>query len=83
LDRITDGMTRAEAIAVIGPEPQSERPGDAAGLGPPATRTSLMWSGEECEVRVILDGNGRVIGRQGVGSIPPSWFGRLRARLGH
>jgi hypothetical protein len=82
LDRIDNGMSRAEAVAMIGYAPQNEQPGDPVGLGPPATRTTLMWSGEECDVWVFLDGDGRVIGRQGVGSFPPSWLGRIRNRLG-
>src|SRR4051812_34315004 len=71
VDRVADGMSRAEAIAVIGLDPQSEQPGAPAGLGPPATRTTLQWSGDECDIWVFLDGDGRVIGRQGVGPFPP------------
>jgi hypothetical protein len=82
LDRIADGMSRPEAVAVIGLPPQGERPGHPAEFGPPATRTTLTWSGDECDIWVFLDGDGRVIGRQGVGPFPPSWLGRLRARLG-
>jgi len=50
--------------------------------GTPATRTTLMWSGDECDIWVFLDGDGRVIGRQGMGEFPPSWLGRIRNRLG-
>ena len=82
LDRIDDGMARAEAVAMIGVPPKSEQPGDPTGLGPPATRTTLMWSGDECDIWVFLDGDGRVIGRQGMGEFPPSWLGRIRNRLG-
>jgi hypothetical protein len=82
LERIADGMSRAEAVAVIGLPPQTEQPGQPEGLGPPATRTTLKWSGDECDIWVFLDGDGRVIGRQGIGEFPPSWVGRIRHRLG-
>ena len=82
LGRIDNGMSRAEAVAVIGLPPQSEQPGHPVEFGPPAARTTLAWSGDECDSWVFLDGDGRVIGRQGVGPFPPSWFGRIRARLG-
>jgi len=82
LARIDDGMSRAEAVAMVGVPPQSEWPGDPAGVGPPATVTSLMWSSDECDIWVFLDDKDRVIGRHGVGSFPPSWFGRFRSRLG-
>jgi hypothetical protein len=82
LDRITDGMSRAEAVAMIGRPPQTEQPGDPSGHGPPTTRTTLKWSGDECDIWVFLDGDGRVIGRQGIGSFPPSWLERIQARLG-
>jgi len=82
LDRIDNGMSRAEAVAMIGLPPQNEQPGDPSGRGPPATRTTLMWSGEECDIWVFLDGDGRVVGRQGIGSFPPSWLGRIQSRLG-
>jgi hypothetical protein len=82
LERIDNGMSRAEAVAMIGFPPQTEWPGDPIGLGPPATQTTLMWSGDECDIWVFLDGNDRVIGRQGIGNFPPSWFDRIRNRLG-
>jgi hypothetical protein len=82
LFRIDEGMSRAEAVAMIGLTPQLEQRGDPSGLGPPATHRTLMWSGDECDIWVFLDSNDRVIGRQGVGNFPPSWFGRIRNRLG-
>lgn len=82
LFRIENGMSRAEAVAMIGLPPQSEQPGDPSGRGPPATRTTLMWSSDECDIWVYLDGDGQVIGRQGVGSFPPTWLGRIWSRLG-
>jgi hypothetical protein len=82
LDRIANGMSRAEAVAMIGDPPQNEQPGDPSGRGPATTRTTLMWSGDECDIWVFLDGDGRVVGRQGIGGFPPSWLGRIQNRLG-
>jgi hypothetical protein len=82
VDRIAEGMSRAEAVAVIGFPPQTEWRGDPVDLGPPATQTSLMWSDVECDIWVFLDSDDRVVGRLGVGRPPPSWFGRIRSRLG-
>jgi len=82
LERIDNGMSAAEAVAMIGFPPQSEWGGDPIGLGPPATQRTLMWSGDECDIWVFLDEKDQVIGRQGVGSFPPSWFGRILNRLG-
>jgi hypothetical protein len=82
VDRVAIGMTEAEAVAAVGMPPQSEFPGDPIEIGSSDTRRSLLWSGAECDVWVFLDGNGRVVGRRGIGSPPPSWLGRVRTRLG-
>jgi hypothetical protein len=80
--RIEVGMSRPEAEAVIGSPPQAIWPCDSIEWAPPGTDVSLMWSGPECDIWVYLDRSGVVIGRQGVGSPPASWYDRLLRRLG-
>jgi hypothetical protein len=76
-------MTRAQAIAALGCPPQIDQAGNPMSeFGPADACWTMMWSGVECDIWVYLDGDGRVIGRQGFGPPPPSWSRRLRARLG-
>jgi hypothetical protein len=87
LERIEVGMTEAQAEAVIGCQPMGRsRGGPAIGdHSPPGYHTALLWSNTECDILVYLDRAGRVIGREGVGSggsAPPTWYDRLRKRLG-
>jgi hypothetical protein len=82
--RIEVGMTQPEVEAVVGCQPQAWSPGPVP-IGwnpPPGYRKVLLWSDAECYLLVYLDRDGRVIGRDGVRGWPPSWYDRLRPRLG-
>jgi hypothetical protein len=82
--RIEIGMTQPEVEAVIGRPPQTwwRGPDPLTDNSPPDYHTVLLWSDTECDILVYLDRDGRGIGREGVGGRPPSWYDRVRQRLG-
>jgi hypothetical protein len=84
VQRIEPGMTQPEVEAVLGRPPQtwSRGPIPITDNSPPGYHTVLLWSDMQFDILVYLDGSGRVIGREGVGSCPLSWYDRLRHRLG-
>jgi hypothetical protein len=87
VERIEVGMTQPEVEAVVGRPPQtcSRGPGPISDNSPPGYHVVLFWSGMECDILVYLDRDGRVIGREGVGSAgsgPLAWYDRLRKRVG-
>ena len=86
VERIKPGMSRAEVIAILGIEPQQELHGREGQITPntlPEYHKALMWSDAECDIWVYLDREGKVIAREGVGGRgSPTWFDRLRRRLG-
>jgi hypothetical protein len=84
VERIEIGMTQAEVEAVVGRPPQTwtRGPTPISENSPAGYHTVLLWSDTECDILVYLDAHGRVIGREGVGGARPSWFDRLRRRLG-
>jgi hypothetical protein len=83
VERITPGMTRPEVEAVIGRPPQTwwRGPQPITDNSPAVYHAVLMWSDTELDILVYLDTAGRVIGREGVGGPPPSWYDRVRQRL--
>jgi hypothetical protein len=82
--RIKVGMTQPEVEAVVGRPPQSwsRGPQPLTGNSPPGYHRALLWSDMECDILVYLDRQGRVVGREGVRSTPPTWYDRLRKRVG-
>jgi hypothetical protein len=87
VERIKVGMTQSEVEAVVGRPPQtwSRGPIPLTDRSPPQYDRVLLWSDMECDILVYLDRDGRVIGREGVGSVgsrPPAWYDRLRKRVG-
>lgn len=87
VERIDVGMTQPEVEAVVGRPPQasSRGPMPISNNSPPGYHVVLLWSDMECDILVYLDLDGRVISREGVGSGgsgPPTWYDRLRKRVG-
>jgi uncharacterized protein YuzE len=87
VERIEVGMTQTEVETVVGRPPQTWSPGSISvtANSPPGYHAVLLWSDMECDILVYLDENGRVIGREGVGSAgstQSAWYRRLRQRLG-
>jgi hypothetical protein len=87
VERIEVGMTQSEVEAVVGRSPHTWSRGSMpiTDTSPPRYHKVLLWSDMECDILVYLDRDGRVIGREGVGSVgtrPPTWHDRLRKRVG-
>lgn len=79
--RIRPGMTYAEVRELMGCPPWIPSDEDAERL-PPGVETDRVWMGDGVGVLVVLDGDGRVTGKDVRGGPPPTWFDRLRQRLG-
>ena len=87
VERIRVGMTQPEVEAIVGRPPQTywRGPMPLSDNSPPAYHRALLWSDMECDILVYLDRDGRVIAHEGVGSVgtkPPTWWDRLRKRIG-
>ena len=87
VERIVVGMTQREVEEVVGRPPQTciPDPMPITDNSSAAYHTVLLWSDMECDILVYLDRDGVVIDREGVASVGsrrPTWFDRLRKRVG-
>ena len=88
VERIKVGMTQRQVAAIMGRLAQLRVSGSMRikdTPNPPKCHTILWWSDMECDILVYLDRDGRVIGREGIGSDgnrPPTWYNQIRKSVG-